>query len=80
MELSSAGEHRLACPIIEFAAAAEPESHAVHEARSQIYSARRPTETSLMAKGIYKSAKAESDTVVTGEVPATKMLFSIGED
>ncbi len=80
LELSGAGEHRLACQIIEFAAAAEPESHAVHEARSTIYSARRPAETSLMAKGIYKSAKAESDIVVTGEVAPTKMLFSIGED
>jgi len=79
-ELSGAGDHRLACQIIEFAAAAEPESHAVHEARSQIYSARRGAETSLMAKGIYLSAKAESDFVVTGEVPATKLLFSLGED
>lgn len=79
LELSAAGDHRLACQIIEFAAAAEPESREVHEARSQIYSARRPAETSLMAKGIYLSAKAESDIVVTGDVPATKMLFSIGE-
>ncbi len=80
VELSAAGDHRLACQIIEFAAAAEPESHGVHEARSQIYSTRRGTETSLMAKGIYLSAKAESDIVVTGEVPETKMLFSIGEN
>lgn len=79
LELSGAGDHRLACQIIEFAAAAEPESHAVHEARSTIYGARRPAETSLMAKGIYKSAKAESDIVVTGEVAPTEMLFSIGE-
>jgi len=78
-ELSSAGDHRLACQVIEFAAAAEPESHAVHEARSHIYGARRPAETSLMSKGIYNSAKAESDAVVTGEVPKVKMLFSIGE-
>ena len=79
VELSSSGDHRLACQIIEFAAAAEPESHAVHEARSQIYSARRGAETSLMAKGIFLSAKAESDAIVTGEVPKAKMLYSIGE-
>jgi len=79
LELSGQGDHRVACQIIEFAVAAEPESHAAHEARSLIYNARRGSETSLMAKGIYLSAKAESDTIVTGEVPTTKMLFSIGE-
>ena len=36
-ELAGAGEHRLACQVIEYAAAAEPDSHAVHEARSTIY-------------------------------------------
>jgi len=79
VELSSAGDHRLACQLIEYAVAAEPESHAVHEARSQIYSARRGDETSLMAKGIYLSAKADSDQALTGEVPAVKMVLNIGE-
>jgi alkyl sulfatase BDS1-like metallo-beta-lactamase superfamily hydrolase len=79
-ELSASGDHRLACQIIDFAAAAEPEAHAVHEARSQIYDARRAAESSLMAKGIYLSAKAESDFVVTGEVPAARMVLSIGDD
>jgi hypothetical protein len=64
---------------VEFAVTAEPESHSVHTARSEIYGVRRVAETSLMAKGIYKSTKAESDTVVTGEVPPTKMIMSIGE-
>ncbi|MEZ5228979.1 MAG: alkyl sulfatase dimerization domain-containing protein [Acidimicrobiales bacterium] len=49
-QLSEAGDHRLACQLIEFAAAAEPESHTVHSARSVIYSARRATESSLMSK------------------------------
>ncbi len=79
-ELSAAGDHRLACQIIEFAAAAEPESHAVHEARSLIYGARRPTETSLMSKGIFNSAKAESEVVITGEVQKVKMVLAIGDD
>ena len=78
-DLSAAGDHRLASQIIEFAAAAEPESRAVHEARSAIYAARRGEETSLMAKGIFKSAQAESDIVVTGEVEAAKMVLNIGE-
>jgi alkyl sulfatase BDS1-like metallo-beta-lactamase superfamily hydrolase len=79
VERSEAGEHRMACQLIEFAAAAEPESRAVHEARVVIYDARRAAETSLMAKGIFKSAAADSETVVTGEVPPISMVLAIGE-
>ena len=64
---------------IEYAVAAEPESHAVHEARSNIYAARRGAETSLMAKGIYKSAVADSQEALTGEVPPINMVLNIGE-
>jgi alkyl sulfatase BDS1-like metallo-beta-lactamase superfamily hydrolase len=80
VELSSAGDHRLACQVIEYAVAAEPESHAVHEARASIYAARRGSETSLMAKGIYLSAKADSEQALTGEVPPVKMVLNIGEE
>jgi alkyl sulfatase BDS1-like metallo-beta-lactamase superfamily hydrolase len=80
VELSAAGDHRLACQLIEYAAAAEPENRAVHEARDTIYGARRAVETSLMAKGIFKSAQAESQMAVTGEAPPVKMVLSIGED
>lgn len=79
VELSGAGDHRLACQVIEYAAAAEPESHAVHEARATIYSARRAVETSLMAKGIFRSATADSEFAVSGEAPEVKMVLSIGE-
>ncbi len=79
-ELSAAGDHRLSCQLIEFAVAAEPELHAVHEARSAIYTARRGAETSLMAKGIYKSAHADSQHALTGEAQKVKMVLSIGED
>ena len=79
VELSTAGEHRLACQLIEFAVAAEPESHPVHEARSALYTARRADETSLMAKGIYQSASADSQTVVTGEPPPLNLVLAIGE-
>jgi alkyl sulfatase BDS1-like metallo-beta-lactamase superfamily hydrolase len=77
--LSAEGDHRLACQLIEFAAFAEPESAVVHQARSQIYASRRAAETSLMAKGIFLSAKADSDSVLTGEVPPVKMVLTIGE-
>jgi alkyl sulfatase BDS1-like metallo-beta-lactamase superfamily hydrolase len=78
-ELSAAGDHRLACQLIEYAVEAEPDSRAVHEARSVIYGARRAGESSLMAKGIFKSAQADSDTVIAGEAPPVNMVFAIGE-
>jgi hypothetical protein len=37
-------------------------------------------ETSLMAKGIFKSAQADSDLVVTGEVPPVNMVLAIGDE
>jgi alkyl sulfatase BDS1-like metallo-beta-lactamase superfamily hydrolase len=79
LELSEAGDHRLACQLIEFAAAAEPESPVVHEARTAIYTARRSAETSLMAKGIYQSAVADSQTVLTGSPPPLNLVLTIGE-
>ena len=78
-ELSAAGDHRLACQVVEYAAAAEPESHAVHEARATIYAARRAVETSLMAKGIFRSATADSEYAASGEAPEFKMVLSIGD-
>ncbi len=78
-ELSGTGDHRMACQLIEFAVEAEPESHAVHEARSAIYASRRAAESSLMSKGIFKSAQADSDTVLAGEAPPVDMVFAIGE-
>ncbi|MDW3215499.1 MAG: alkyl sulfatase dimerization domain-containing protein [Ilumatobacteraceae bacterium] len=80
VELSGAGEHRLACQLIEYAVNADPESQLAHEARATIYTARRRSETSLMAKGIFRSATADSEAVVTGETPAPNMVLSIGED
>ncbi len=49
----------------------------MHEARIQIYRARREIETSLMAKGIFKGAAANSEAAVTGEIPETKMVLDI---
>ena len=50
-ELSAAGDHRLACQLIEYAVEAEPDSRAVHEARSAIYGARRAGETLAHGQG-----------------------------
>ncbi len=77
LELAEAGDFRLACHLIEFAAVAEPESNEVHSARSEIYAQRGKAETSLMAKGIFRGAKAESEYVITGEVPEVKMKIAL---
>lgn len=74
---STEGDHRLACHLIELAIAAEPESRVANEARIQIYQARRAVETSLMAKGIYKGAAADSQTAISGEVPESTFVLDI---
>ena len=38
-----------------------------------------PRETSLMAKGIYQSAVADSQTVLTGSPPPFNLVLTIGE-
>lgn len=77
--LAAEGDLRLACQVIEWAAAAEPTSERVHEARVEIYEARRRAETSLMAKGIFRSAQADSRTVLDGEAPEVSMVLGISE-
>ena len=60
LELMSAGDLRLACQLVEWAAAAAPEDPSVHEARATVYEARYKSESSLMAKGIFAGAAGES--------------------
>ena len=58
-ELSEAGDHRLACQLIELAARAGQDPGLWH-LRADLYRARALTETSLMAKGIFGFAANES--------------------
>ena len=60
-EVSDSGDHRLACQLAEWAVQAAPDDARAHEVRAAVYLARRKTETSLMAKGIYGWAADESD-------------------
>ena len=57
---ADAGDLRLACQLIEWAVQAEPESRAAHAARAEIYDARRQQELSLMSKGVFGAAAADS--------------------
>lgn len=59
-ELFEAGEDRLACHLIEYASIASAEDLALHELRAKIYQGRASRETSLMSKGIFRSAANES--------------------
>ncbi|GAB3571027.1 alkyl/aryl-sulfatase [Amycolatopsis endophytica] len=62
-ELASAGDFRLACQLLEWAADAEPADTDVHRARAAVYSARSEAETSLMAKGIFTYEARRSERV-----------------
>lgn len=63
-ELVVSGDLRLACHLADFAGWAAPDDPSVHGARAEIYEARRKSETSLMAKGIFRGASRESEAVV----------------
>ena len=62
-ELAESGDLRLACHLADFAGWAEPDNPEVHAIRAAVYEIRRKHETSLMAKGIYKGAARESESV-----------------
>jgi glyoxylase-like metal-dependent hydrolase (beta-lactamase superfamily II) len=53
---------RLACELIELAYLAAPDDGAIRAIRTQIYTARAASERSLMAKGVFSAAAAESRT------------------
>ncbi len=66
LELADAGDLRLACHLVELAAAAGPDDAAIHAVRADIYERRRHTETSLMTKGIYAATVRESRNAQSG--------------
>lgn len=65
--LSEAGDHRLACQLIELAVQAAPDDREAHGARVDVYEARRRTESSLMSKGIYGWAARRSKEALGDE-------------
>ncbi len=54
------GDLGVAVELVEHAAAAAPDDPRVHEIRAELYTRRRVAATSLMAKGIYRTAAEES--------------------
>ena len=59
--LAGDGELAVACHLIDLAAAAEPDSAAMHGVRAEIYWQRRAQQQSVMAAAIYESTARESD-------------------
>ena len=63
-ELAASGDLRLACHLADFAGWAAPDEPNIHRDRAEVYEARRKSESSLMAKGIFKGASRESEAVI----------------
>ena len=59
-ELSDAGDHRMACQLVELAARAGDDP-GLWSLRAELYRARALTETSLMAQGVYHETARASD-------------------
>ncbi len=67
------GDLRLACQLAERAVQADPASAEASAVRAQLYSERKNSESSLMAKAIFGEAAAQSDKhhkTLTGPAPA----------
>ena len=64
-ELSTAGDHRMACQLVEYARGAAPDDPDVAASYRELYLTRRKAESSLMAKGIYADA-AQRGGIRTG--------------
>lgn len=63
MQLTEAGDFRLACHLADLAGWAAPDDAGLHAQRALVYRARRQAESSLMAKGIFAGAARESEAV-----------------
>jgi alkyl sulfatase BDS1-like metallo-beta-lactamase superfamily hydrolase len=64
--LADDGELRLACHLAEWAVQADPDSREANAARAEVYDRRRRTESSLMAKAIFRSAADDSSSAAGG--------------
>lgn len=70
VELSASGDDadlRLAGHLAEYAALAAPDSVTAHRARAEVFGRRRAAEPSLMAKGVFSWAEAESLRAAEGD-------------
>lgn len=73
LELLDQGQHRLAGQLAEFAALSAPDAPRVHEIRARVFGDLEKEATSLMARGIYGWAAAESEAKANGSDPWSEM-------
>jgi len=62
LAIAGDGRHALACHLVDWAAAAAPDSTRVHAARAAIYDARARASEALMTRGIFDAAARDSAT------------------
>ena len=62
LAVAASGRHALACHLVDWAAAAAPDSARVHTARAGIYEARARISDALMTRGIFDSTARDSAT------------------
>ena len=66
-ELAAAGEVAVACHLIDWAVAVEPDGRLAHSARAEIYEARARGAAALMTRGIFADAARQSAARAAGE-------------
>jgi alkyl sulfatase BDS1-like metallo-beta-lactamase superfamily hydrolase len=64
LSVCDSGDERLACQLAEWAGLAAADDADVHQIRAEVYRRRREDEMSLMARGIYGSAVADSEEII----------------
>jgi len=67
--LADAGEFALACHLAEYAARAAPEDVTIRDMRASVYRRRAASETSLMARSLYRVAADEPVPATPREAP-----------
>lgn len=67
------GDLRLACHLAQWAARADPEDPGVQRVRAEVFAARAEAETSVMARGVYGWAAAESRSGLSGDDVLTEV-------
>lgn len=69
-ELAQEGDRRMACHLLDWALAAEPDSREVHQACAEIYGQRADESRATMTRGVFRYAQWESEEFLEGGRPS----------
>ena len=70
-DLTDKGQLDLAVQLVEYALKANPNRRDSHEAAVKVYTLKEKSEASLMARGIYRAAKADSERFLEQNVKSS---------